>query len=106
MHVTAKLLGRCRSTHTQGYGTACVDEHACVRCPLLRLDLDRRDRLVEIVTNLEARLVEAETEHWHGEIDAITTSLAVARAKLDTIRPAQSRPARSAKRGIERPSVR
>jgi integrase len=83
-------LGTC----ARPYGTPCVHEHACIRCPLLRLDHAQRDRLVEIVTNLETRLVEAETEHWHGEIDAITTSLIAARAKLDTIPALAPRPAR------------
>lgn len=95
-------LGTC----ARPYGTPCIHEHACIRCPLLRLDHQQRDRLVEIITNLEARLVEAETEHWHGEIDAITTSLTAAKAKLDSIPPPPSRPTRSAKRAGARPSVR
>ena len=95
-------LGTC----ARPYGTPCVHEHACIRCPLLRLDHQQRDRLVEIVTNLETRLVEAETEHWHGEIDAITTSLTAARAKLASIPAPPSRPGRTATRRVARPGVR
>ena len=83
-------LGTC----ARPYGTPCVHEHACIRCPLLRLDHTQRRRLADIVTNLETRLVEAEHEHWHGEIDAITTSLTAARAKLESI-PAPSQRTRT-----------
>ena len=31
------------------YGTPCQHEHACVRCPMLRVDPKQRNRLVEII---------------------------------------------------------
>ena len=42
------LVGTC----AHAYGTACVHEHACVRCSLLRPDPSQRGRLVEIRNNL------------------------------------------------------
>ena len=72
-------------TCARAYGTPCVHEHACVRCPLLRPDPAQRARLVEIRDNLHARIVEAERKGWLGEVEGLKVSLAGAEDKLAQI---------------------
>ena len=48
----------------RAYGTSCVHEHSCERCPLLRVDPAQRPRLVQICDSLIARIGEAECEGW------------------------------------------
>jgi hypothetical protein len=50
--------GGSRST-TAAYGSTCVHEHSCVRCPLLRIDPAQRGRLEDIRDNLIARIAKA-----------------------------------------------
>jgi hypothetical protein len=69
-------------TCARAYGTACIHEHACVRCSLLRPDPAQRARLGEIRDNLMARIAEAETEGWLGEVEGLQVSLAGAEEKL------------------------
>ena len=66
----------------RSFGTACIHEHACIRCPLLRPDPAQRPRLVEIRDNLHARIEEARREGWAGETEGLQVSLAGARHKL------------------------
>ncbi|MFD7620863.1 integrase [Streptomyces sp. NPDC059802] len=63
-------------TCARAYGTTCIHEHACVRCSLLRPDPAQRARLAEVRDNLIARIAEAETEGWLGEVDGLQVSLA------------------------------
>ncbi|WP_329536814.1 integrase (plasmid) [Streptomyces sp. NBC_01450] len=72
-------------TCARAYGTACIHEHACVRCSLLRPDPAQRSRLVEIRDNLLDRIAEAELEGWLGEIEGLRISLAGAESKIDQI---------------------
>jgi hypothetical protein len=58
------------------YGTPCVHEHACVRCPFLRIDPAQLPRLNEIESNTRARLDEARQKTWLGEVAALEESLA------------------------------
>lgn len=67
------------------FGSACVHEHACVRCPLLWPDTPQRQRLLEIRDNLTARIAEAEREGWLGEVEGLQVSLAGAQDKLAQI---------------------
>jgi integrase len=79
-------LGTCH----RPYGTPCIHEHACVRCPMLRVDPTRRDRLEELGHNLNERLTEARNMNWHGEIDGIIESLhhlTDKLAQLDRVNP-------------------
>jgi hypothetical protein len=69
-------------TCARAYGTACIHEHACVRCSLLRPDPAQRARLGEIRDNLIVRIAEAKTEGWLGEIEGLQVSLAGAEEKL------------------------
>ena len=69
-------------TCARAFGTPCIHEHACVRCPLLWPDPAQRDRLAEIHDNLIARIAEAEREGWLGEVEGLKVSLAGAEGKL------------------------
>ena len=71
-------LGTCG----RAFGSSCVHEHACVRCPLLWPDATQRHRLLEIRDNLIARIAEAEREGWLGEVEGLQVSLAGAEDKL------------------------
>ena len=71
-------LGTC----ARAFGTPCIHEHACTRCPMLWPDLTQRPRLVEIRDNLIARIAEAEREGWLGEVEGLQVSLAGANDKL------------------------
>jgi integrase len=64
-------LGTCH----RPYGTACVHEHACVRCPMLRMDPAQLPRLSELETNTVQRLEEARSMSWLGEVSALEESL-------------------------------
>jgi integrase len=66
----------------RAYATTCIHEHSCIRCPLLRPDPARRQRLEEITANLTARIAEAQREGWTGEAEALNISLSAARHKL------------------------
>jgi hypothetical protein len=53
----------------------CQHEHACVRCPMLRLDLAQVPRLLQIEANARERLQEARQMQWLGEVAALEESL-------------------------------
>jgi integrase len=84
-------LGVC----ARAYGSPCQHEHACIRCPMLRPDPQQAPRLTEIIGNLQARLSEAHSQGWLGEVEGIETSLTAARQKLNQMKAAQARPADS-----------
>jgi len=69
-------------TCARAFGTPCIHEHACVRCPMLWPDPAQRERLVEIRDNLHARIAEAEREGWLGEVEGLQVSLAGAEDKI------------------------
>ena len=66
----------------RAYGTSCIHEHSCIRCPLLRIDPAQRPRLAAIHDNLTARITEAEQQGWFGETEGLKVSLAAANTKL------------------------
>jgi hypothetical protein len=66
----------------RGYGTSCIHEHSCIRCPMLRIEPAQRSRLEEIRDNLLARIAEAEREGWTGEAEGLKVSLAAANNKI------------------------
>jgi Phage integrase family len=66
----------------RAYGTGCQHEHACIRCPLLRVDPAEKQRLVEIRDNMIARIAEAEQHGWLGDVEQLGVSLAAAEGKL------------------------
>ncbi|WP_162907159.1 site-specific integrase [Allorhizocola rhizosphaerae] len=74
-------LGIC----TRDFGTPCIHEHACIRCPALRPDPAQQPRLQHILENLQARLAEAEQQGWRGEVAGLQVSIASAQHKLATM---------------------
>jgi integrase len=66
----------------RAYGTSCIHEHSCVRCPLLRPDPAQRPRLAGLCDNLQARIGEAEHEGWLGEAEGLKVRLSAGRQKL------------------------
>lgn len=66
----------------RSFGTACIHEHACIRCPMLRPDPAQRPRLIEIRDNLHARIEEARHQGWAGEVEGLQISLSGTRQKL------------------------
>jgi len=51
------------------------EELACIRCPMLRLDLAQVPRLLQIETDTRERLDEARRIQWLGEVAALEESL-------------------------------
>ena len=74
-------LGTCG----RAYATACHHEHACIRCPLLRIDPNQQPRLEEIRVSLVNRRQEAVERGWTGEIDGLEITLAAADRKLASL---------------------
>ncbi|WP_019972165.1 tyrosine-type recombinase/integrase [Mycobacterium sp. 141] len=74
-------LGEC----ARPYGTSCKHEHACIRCPSLRLDPKARPRLVIIIANLKDRIQEARINGWLGEVQGLQISLRAAVDKLTAL---------------------
>lgn len=60
-----------RGTCGRAFGTACIHEHACIRCLMLRPDPTQQRRLVEVRDNLRACIEEAQMEGWLGEIEGL-----------------------------------
>jgi len=85
---TRKLeLGTCG----RPYGSPCQHEHACVRCPMLRVDPALEPRLRQIIDNLGERIAEARQRGWLGEVEGLEVSLAAARQKLEQMQRARGR---------------
>jgi hypothetical protein len=57
------------------YGTPCVHEHACIRCPHLRLDPTQTPLLDDIEANTQLRVSEARANGWLGETAALEETL-------------------------------
>jgi site-specific recombinase XerD len=71
-------LGSC----SRPYGSPCNHEHACIRCPMLRIDPRQKPRLMEITHNLTERISEAKANGWLGEVEGLQVSLHAAQDKL------------------------
>jgi integrase len=82
------------------YGTPCQHEHACVRCPMLRVDPRQRPRLVEIIRSLDDRIKEARLNGWLGEVQGLQTSLDAAAKKLVALDRTTSQASRVTNLGI------
>lgn len=80
-------LGIC----TRDFGTPCIHEHACIRCPVLRPDPAQQGRLEEILANLHDRMTEAEANGWRGETAGLEVSMAAAETKLASMRQLAAR---------------
>jgi site-specific recombinase XerD len=57
------------------YGTDCPHEHACVRCPMLRMDPAQLPRLIQIEQNTHTLLAEAKQQGWEGEVRGLEETL-------------------------------
>jgi site-specific recombinase XerC len=57
------------------YGTDCPHEHACVRCPMLRMDPAQLPRLAHIEADTHRLLAEAREHGWDGEAAGLETTL-------------------------------
>ena len=88
----------------RAYGTSCIHEHSCVRCPLLRVFPDQRPRLVDIRDNLMVRIDQARREGWPGEAEGLKVSLGAANAKLAQVDRLAAR--RTAAVGLGMPAFR
>lgn len=75
-------LGNCG----RRYATACSHEHACIRCPMPRIDPVMLERLADIETDLLTRRERAETESWLGEIEGIDLTLSFLRSKGEQVK--------------------
>ena len=84
----------------RAYGTSCIHEHSCIRCPLLRPDPAQRPRLAGIRDNLRDRITEAQQHHWAGEAEGLKVSLAAATAKLTQMDELAARQATAADLGM------
>lgn len=70
-------LGTCH----RPYGTPCIHEHACVRCPMLQVEPGQIPRLQDLEGNALVRLEEARQKTWLGEVAALEESLRHIREK-------------------------
>lgn len=57
------------------YGSECPHEHACVRCPMLRMDPEQLPRLIAIEEDTRRLLAEAKAKGWEGEVSGLQTTL-------------------------------
>ena len=86
------------------YGTDCPHEHACVRCPMLRMDPAQLPRLAQIEADTHRLLAEARERGWDGEAAGLETTLlhiADKKAQAQRVQAAAGPPAL----GTERPVV-
>lgn len=74
-------LGNCH----RPYGTACVHEHACIRCDFLQVEPSQSGRLREITENLEAQVVEAERHQWLGDVEQLRLTIKHAARKSEEL---------------------
>jgi integrase len=58
------------------YGSDCPHEHACVRCPMLRMDPAQLPRLLQIEQDTHRLLAEAQQQGWEGEAAGLADTLA------------------------------
>jgi hypothetical protein len=66
-------------------GAAIQHEHACARCPMLRISPSQAPRLLEIERNTHERLSEARQMQWLGDVAALEESLRHIAKKKDQI---------------------
>ena len=77
------------------YGTPCVHEHACIRCPMLHVSPTMIGRLHELEVDLIAGRSRAHREGWLGEIEGLDLTLSHLRGKREQTRRLPAPPASS-----------
>lgn len=80
-------LGSCG----RAFGTSCEHEHACLRCPMLRVNPARKKRLLRKKKSIEADLATAKRHGWKGEIGLLQVTLIGAEDKLRQMDAAENR---------------
>lgn len=94
-------LGQCG----RPYATPCEHEHACLRCPMLRIDPAMLTRLDDLETDLLARRERAQEEGWLGELEGLDLTLRfLADKRADAQRLVASTRSRLAIPTLRRPS--
>ncbi|MBP2371987.1 integrase [Pseudonocardia parietis] len=74
-------LGSCR----RPYGSDCAHEHACLRCNFLQVDPGEITQLDAIEDNLHARIAEAESNSWLGDVEQLHLTVRNLRDKRDQV---------------------
>ncbi|GAA1381367.1 tyrosine-type recombinase/integrase [Pseudonocardia kongjuensis] len=74
-------LGSCR----RPYGSDCAHEHACLRCNFLQVDPGEITQLDAIEDNLHARIAEAESNSWLGDVEQLHLTVRHLRDKRDQV---------------------
>ncbi|MFE6555300.1 hypothetical protein ACFVHS_44110 [Streptomyces sp. NPDC057746] len=81
VHFREQLLSNLVDKASRPYASDCRHEHACIRCPVLRVNPQMAFRLEEIETDLIARRARIDAEGWLGEIEGIDLTLRLLRQK-------------------------
>ena len=76
----------------RAFGTACIHEHACVRCALLWPTRRSEAGSSTSATTSSPGFSEAKHEEWFGEVEGLKVSLAGAEDKLDQLERRAARP--------------
>ena len=74
------------------YGTPCKHEHACIRCPMLRIDPTQRPTPGRDHPQPRRPHRGSPVNGWLGEVQGLQISLEAARAKLAVARPTRPEP--------------
>lgn len=64
-------LGTC----VRPYGSPCVHEHACLRCPFQQIEPEQLPRLVEIQSDIKIRIEAARDNKWLGDVAQLEQTL-------------------------------
>jgi len=64
-------LGTC----VRPYGTPCVHEHACLRCPFQQIEPDQLPRLIQIQSDITGRIEAARDNEWLGDVAQLEQTL-------------------------------
>ncbi len=74
------------------YHTPCPHEHACVRCPMLRMDPVQLPRLLQVEADTQRLLDEARTNGWEGEMQGLEVTLQAIEEKKGQVQRLRSEP--------------
>jgi hypothetical protein len=62
-------------TCVRPYGTPCIHEHACLRCPFQKIDAGQLPQLHRIETDIRTRIDAAREKAWLGDLDQLQQTL-------------------------------
>lgn len=74
-------LGTC----VRPYGTPCIHEHACLRCPFQQVAAAHLPQLGEIEKDLRARIENARANSWLGDVEQLQQTLERVGHKRDLV---------------------